>query len=149
MSIRHGPGSRGLVSPPTIDYIAPGKEVRMTMRRLAIGGAILGLFTYVTVASAAPPCLADIQKLCANVPGTAGQIQACLKSHEAALSKECKAHVDGMKKTAGELAATCIWDIERFCSDVPSGGGRLAECLKGNRNDLSPECKAKFSPSSN
>lgn len=117
----------------------------MMMRRHMAGAAVVGTLLLGTVAWADPPCLADIQKLCANVPGSADQIQSCLKSHEKDLSKECKAHVGDVRRLAGELAATCIWDIERFCGDVNPGGGRMVECLKGQGNNLSPTCKDRLS----
>src|SRR5262249_3484943 len=113
----------------------------MMMRRYMAGAAVAGGLVLGTAAWADPPCLADIQKLCANVPGSADQIQACLKSHEADLSKGCKAHVGELRKVAGQLAATCVWDIERFCGDTRPGGGKIAECLKEHRDDLSPNCK--------
>src|SRR5215467_12342105 len=108
----------------------------MMMRRHIAGAAVLGSLLLGTVAWADPPCLADIQKLCAKTPGTADQIQSCLKSHEADLSPGCKAHVGDLRRVAGELAATCVWDIERFCGEVSPGGGKIAECLKDHHDDL-------------
>ena len=36
----------------------------------------------------------------------------------------------------------CRADIEKFCSDVKPGGGRMVECLRQHQSALSPECKA-------
>ncbi len=116
----------------------------MMMRRHIACATFVASLAVAAIAWADPPCMADIQRLCANVPGSADQIQACLKSHEADLSKQCKAHMGELRKTVGDLAATCIWDIERFCGDVRPGGARIAECLKKNRDDLSPTCKDRF-----
>jgi hypothetical protein len=116
----------------------------MMMRRHIACATLVGSLVLGAIAWADPPCMADIQKLCANVPGTADQIQACLKSHETELSKECKAHVEGLRKSIGNLAATCIWDIERFCPNTRPGGARIAECLKKNLDSLSPTCKDRF-----
>ncbi len=116
----------------------------MGLRNLLPSALVLASLAWAGVAAADPPCLDDVQKFCANTPGTGGQIQACLKSHEKNLSDDCKAHVSNLRKTAQDLAATCVWDIERFCGDEPPGGGRIAECLKQHRDDLSPSCKERF-----
>jgi hypothetical protein len=97
---------------------------------------------------AATPCLGDIQKFCSQTPSGGGKIQACLKSHEADLSKGCKDHVDNLKTVAKELAAICVWDIERFCGDVAPGGGRIAACLQQNMDDLGPTCKDQINKAS-
>jgi hypothetical protein len=103
------------------------------------------------VGRAEPPCLADIQKFCSDVGVGAGRIQACLKAHEAELSPRCKPDVDRLRKKAGDLAAVCVFDIQRFCiiegpggEGVGPGGGAIATCLQQHLDDLSPECKAKF-----
>lgn len=90
---------------------------------------------------AEPPCQADVQKFCADAPVGVGAVQACLEKHEAELSKECLQRLDDFKARAGALAATCRWDVARFCSDVAPGGGRIARCMQARRDQLSPECK--------
>ncbi len=117
----------------------------MSLRIPVLGALVVASLACAGLAAADPPCVADIQKLCANVPATGGKIQACLKSHEKDLSADCKTHVDGLRKSAQQLAAICVWDIERFCGDVSPGGGRIVSCLEKNRSDLSPNCKARFS----
>ena len=39
------------------------------------------------------------------------------------------------------LAAGCTDDAKKFCSGVPSGGGRIIACLKQNKASLSDQCK--------
>lgn len=39
------------------------------------------------------------------------------------------------------LTAGCADDARKFCSDVPSGGGRIMACLKQNKDSLSDQCK--------
>ncbi|HTB68549.1 MAG TPA: cysteine rich repeat-containing protein [Steroidobacteraceae bacterium] len=39
------------------------------------------------------------------------------------------------------LTAGCADDAKKFCSGVPSGGGRLIACLKQNKDSLSDKCK--------
>ena len=108
-------------------------------RNLFLAALVIALAT-ARVGYADPPCLGDIQKFCSDAPAGGGKIQACLKSHEADLSKGCKAHVDQLRSTGQRLAAICVWDIERFCSDVAPGGGRIATCLQSNKDQLSPTC---------
>ncbi len=40
-------------------------------------------------------------------------------------------------------ADPCADDISKFCKDVKLGGGRIANCLKEHKKDLSPACKNK------
>lgn len=42
---------------------------------------------------------------------------------------------------AAALIDNCRDDAHAFCRDVPPGGGRIAACLYGRMNDLSPACR--------
>ncbi len=118
----------------------------MTLRHaMEIAAALTLVLSWTGVSRADPPCLGDIQKFCSKVGLGNGMIQACLKAHEAELSARCKPNVDELKKIAGELAGMCAFDIQRFCSDVGPGGGKIVTCLQQNRDDLSPVCKEQFS----
>jgi hypothetical protein len=35
----------------------------------------------------------------------------------------------------------CQPDVERLCKDVPPGGGRIRQCLRAHRAELSDGCK--------
>jgi hypothetical protein len=35
----------------------------------------------------------------------------------------------------------CQADVEKLCSGIPPGGGRVLSCLKANQAKVSPECK--------
>src|SRR4051812_3226460 len=37
----------------------------------------------------------------------------------------------------------CKEDIEKYCKDVPKGGGAVMHCLKEHHDQLSPACKEK------
>ena len=118
--------------------MALGRSMQLTVAGFV--GVLLGS----SGAYAGPPCVNDIQKFCATSPTGDGSMQACLKSHEAELSADCKTHVDGIRKSGQQLAAICVWDIERFCPDVAPGGGRILGCLQQNLDSLSPTCKDQF-----
>ena len=36
----------------------------------------------------------------------------------------------------------CAADIQQYCAGVPQGEGKLAQCLRTNRQKLSPGCQA-------
>jgi hypothetical protein len=108
--------------------------------RLALGSLVIGVALIPGIARGVTPCAADIEKFCAKVPLGGGRIQACLKEHEKGLSPECTARHETLAKEMGRLAASCRYDIARFCWDVSPGRGRVARCLEQHRSDLSPVC---------
>jgi hypothetical protein len=103
--------------------------------------AVIALGLPLRASGADAPCVADVQKLCADVAAGQGRIQACLKQHESQLSEACRNKIDVLAQEVKELAVVCRFDIGRFCSDVSPGAGRLASCLNSNASDLSPQCK--------
>jgi hypothetical protein len=42
----------------------------------------------------------------------------------------------------GRVREACAADIAKFCPDVHAGGGRVMECFKSHREDLSEGCKS-------
>jgi len=45
---------------------------------------------------------------------------------------------------AAQEQGPCANDLQKFCSNVQPGGGRIAKCLKEHENDLSPACKQQI-----
>jgi hypothetical protein len=43
--------------------------------------------------------------------------------------------------TVNDLPDACKADVEKFCSNVKLGEGRVKACLKEHRFELSSECK--------
>jgi hypothetical protein len=43
-----------------------------------------------------------------------------------------------------EFAKACGADIKTHCGNVEKGEGRIAECMKQNKDKLSDSCKAKL-----
>jgi hypothetical protein len=111
-----------------------------TLRRRALLSLLIAVALLPGIARGVTPCQPDIDKFCSKVPIGSGRIQACLKEHEKELSPECASRYETLTKDAGNLVATCRYDIRRFCWDVSPGGGRIGGCLERNRGDLSPSC---------
>lgn len=96
----------------------------------------------------APPpgrgaCRADAASLCPNV--TRGDHHAmfqCLESHQDKLSEGCKSELADIKAREEANKEACKPDVEKFCSGVAPGGGRIMECLKQHESELSDACKA-------
>lgn len=94
-------------------------------------------------------CQSDLTKLCKEVTPGEGRIAACLDSKEDQLSEGCKKAWTGTKTQVSnrmdqaELAfrKNCAKDVQKFCSNVPSGRGRLLDCLDDHKGNLSPSCQ--------
>ncbi len=43
-----------------------------------------------------------------------------------------------------EDARPCAKEIATYCKEIKPGGGRLLNCIKEHKNDLSPACREKF-----
>ena len=77
-------------------------------------------------------CGWDLERYCAQ--SRAGHL-ACLARHAEQLRPACyralrvAAAIDG-----------CEADYQRYCADVPPGGGRVLACLRGNADRLSGTC---------
>ena len=38
----------------------------------------------------------------------------------------------------------CTADVQKYCSDVPPGGGRIQRCLHEHEAEISKECRARL-----
>lgn len=94
-------------------------------------------------------CKSDISKFCGDVTPGKGRVAACLQSKEDKLSESCRtAYVGALddlskRMERAELAfrRECGPDVQKFCSEVPSGQGRLWNCLENHEGNLSNSCK--------
>ena len=128
------------------------------MKRIMMGVVVLSmvmLMAGIAVAQQKGPaavvqegCKADIAKFCKDVTQGEGRVLACLYAYGDKLSNRCEyALYDASAQlqravTALNYAATeCRDDLQKFCSDVKSGEGRLMQCLDKNSAKVSTRCK--------
>lgn len=89
-------------------------------------------------------CAEDKDSFCKDVQPGDGRIIRCFKEHEKELSEGCRAFMakekDAMKTNRPDMTA-CAGDKEKFCADVKPGKGRIIECMKAHKNELSGACR--------
>jgi hypothetical protein len=93
-------------------------------------------------------CEKELTAYCKDVTPGEGRILACLYSREDKLSAKCEyalydaaAQLQRAITTIAFVANECDADLEKFCSNVPMGGGRLLACIDKNENSVSKRCK--------
>jgi Golgi apparatus protein 1 len=94
-------------------------------------------------------CDSDIKKYCGDVTPGQGRVAACLRSKEDKLSDSCRTAYNGtlddvskrMERAEIAFRKQCGNDVQKFCAEVPSGQGRLWNCLDQHESDLSQSCK--------
>jgi hypothetical protein len=113
------------------------------MNRFALGGALaaFALAAAAPAALAAEPCVEEIEQYCADVPAGEGNIVKCLHEHREQLSPECVERMRADAKKFLQVSADCLDDVDRFCSDVEPGQGRVIVCLSRHEQDLAPVCR--------
>ena len=92
-------------------------------------------------------CEAEIAKYCSQVTPGDNRMLACFYAHEDKLSGKCVGALYDAAETLAaaidvlhEVAQACGDDIDRFCSNVEMGEGRIANCLLAQRDKLSSGC---------
>ena len=93
-------------------------------------------------------CEKELGSYCKEVTPGEGRVLACLYAFEDKLSPRCEyALYDASAQLQHAVASLsyganeCKADLEKHCSKVESGEGRLAACLKKNEKDLTERCK--------
>jgi hypothetical protein len=124
------------------------------MKRLTTVAAmcVAGLLAAAVVAGEQPPppnaCLADVERLCKDMPPGGGRIARCLRDNEASVSAECKAHMAKMRENVlarvKAFSEACKGDLGQYCKDVQPGQGRITRCLRENEAKLSPSCREQL-----
>jgi hypothetical protein len=98
--------------------------------------------------SIAKGCEKELTAYCKDVTPGEGRILACLYAREDKLSAKCEyalydaaAQLQRAVTALAYVANECDADLEKFCSNVPIGGGRLLACIEKNEKDVSKRCK--------
>jgi Golgi apparatus protein 1 len=93
-------------------------------------------------------CAADLTKFCSMVTPGEGRLLFCMMAHEDKISTKCDYALYNASRNLGralnmiEQAADVCWpDIEKYCGDIPEGGGRIAQCLMSKRSTLGQDCQ--------
>ena len=100
------------------------------------------------VQTVADGCKAELESYCKDVTPGEGRILACLYAHQDKLSGKCEyALFDAAVQLERAVAALayvvneCANDLDKHCSGVAVGEGRLLECLEKNEKTVSARCK--------
>ncbi|MGD8262877.1 MAG: cysteine rich repeat-containing protein [Desulfobacterales bacterium] len=98
--------------------------------------------------SVAEGCKAEIDTYCAKVTPGQGRILACLYAHGDKLSAKCEyalydaaVQLERAVAALSYVASECDADLEKLCSSVQAGEGRLLQCLEKNEKQVSGRCK--------
>ncbi|GFR46876.1 hypothetical protein Agub_g8517 [Astrephomene gubernaculifera] len=100
-------------------------------------------------------CADDISLLCSSVCSAeggspcGGTVLRCLTERQEDIKNSaCKQEVLYFEKMEVSnyhndviLAAACRDDVQKFCAEVESGEGRMHECLRAHRTELSDSCR--------
>jgi len=119
-----------------------------------VGGiCLLGLVTVAGAAddlvdTVAKGCENELKSYCSDVTPGEGRILACIYSRNDKLSNQCEyALYDAAVQLERAVQALvyvvneCEADIEKHCSDIMPGEGRIAACLVNNKSNVSKRCK--------
>lgn len=94
-------------------------------------------------------CEEDAKKFCAGVQPGGGRIARCLQQHQDDLSEACRGEGRKIREEQGahrallrDVQQSCREDAQKFCAGVQPGQGRIANCLRSHRSDLSQDCTA-------
>jgi Golgi apparatus protein 1 len=97
-------------------------------------------------------CKSDIDQYCKDTARGQGKLVGCLREHSASLSASCKdqlAQIDErhkhMQQRMHGIGEACKGDVDQYCQGVQPGGGRIAQCLRSNKDKLSEACKSALS----
>jgi len=119
---------------------------------LVIVAAVFMLVSNATAAediieTIAKGCEKELTSYCSEVTTGEGRVLACLYAHNDKLSGKCEyalydaaAQLERFIAALSYLANECDADLEKFCSAVEAGEGRLLKCLDENSAKISGRC---------
>ena len=93
-------------------------------------------------------CEADLKAYCSQVTPGNGRILSCFYAHEDKISDSCDAAIedqanllDWFFESMRYALDQCADDIQKHCTDVAYGGGRVLSCLVEETSPLTDSCK--------
>jgi hypothetical protein len=93
-------------------------------------------------------CAADLTKFCSAVTPGEGRLIFCMMAHEDKISTKCdyalynaSRNMDRALHMIEQAADVCWPDVEKYCADIPEGGGRIAQCLISKKSTLGQDCQ--------
>ena len=99
------------------------------------------------IETVAKGCEKELTAYCSEVTPGGGRVLACLYAHNDKLSGKCEyalydaaAQLERFVAALSYLANECDADLEKFCSAVEAGEGRLLKCLDENSAKISGRC---------
>ncbi len=97
--------------------------------------------------SLAKGCQTELETYCASVTPGNKRLLACIYAHQDKLSGQCEfALYDASVQLERAVAALtyaaseCSSDLQKFCSGVAQGEGRLVSCLNDNEAEVTARC---------
>lgn len=87
-------------------------------------------------------CASDTKRFCSDVTPGQGRIAACLKAHDDKISANCRDQMVALHKDFRAAHQACQSDVQKYCANIPRGGGRILDCLKQHEAQPSAGCKA-------
>ena len=100
------------------------------------------------VESVTKGCNKELETYCKDVTPGEGRVLACLYAREDKLSGQCEyalydaaVQLERALTALAYVANECRGDLQKFCSDIQPGQGRLLACIDKNEKQLSSRCK--------
>ena len=92
-------------------------------------------------------CKNEITTYCKDVTLGEGRLLACLYAYNDKLSGRCEyalydaaAQLERAIASLTYVANECDNDLEKYCSSIKPGEGRLLKCIKKHENEISERC---------
>ena len=127
-------------------------EMKAKIILLVMAAAVFMLVSNATAAenlveTVAKGCEKELTSYCSQVTPGEGRILACLYAHSDKLSGQCEyalydaaVQLERFVAALAYLANECDEDLDKFCSGVEMGEGRLLKCLDDNAEKISGRC---------
>jgi len=99
-------------------------------------------------------CQQELTTFCKDVTPGEGRILACLYAFQDKLTPRCEyalydsvGQLDRTLTNLSYVVGECRDDLEKNCSDIKPGEGRLLDCLKKNESKVSSRCNSALKDS--